>query len=240
MKGWGVKKEKIRAYSFGIFEIISKCGPTQLYSFLTDYSALKKQLAQDLAPIVKRYMVDNPRISFQKYLDIDYWLFENMRRCYTLGLHIPGRKLKILDVGTGAAYFPFVCKYYGHDVEVVDVDDNEMYNEIVNTFGLIKYDQYIYSFSDLTTDNRYDLITAFMICFNRHKQPDLWHIREWEYFLTSVHDNNLNPEGEVVLSFNAESAAEPVSRELLAYFSENNAEVSGSNVYLKSNYLFKR
>jgi len=222
----------------GIYQVLTTCGFKPLYRFLSDYSALKTQLAQDLAPIVKRYMVDSPGVSFQKYLDIDYWLFENMRRCYMLGLHIPGRKLKILDIGTGSAYFPFVCKYYGHDIEVVDVADNEMYNEIVNIFGLKKYSQYIRKFNNLSAESKYDLVTAFMICFNCHQQPDLWHVREWEHFLTNLHNHNLNSGGRVFLSFNAETVEEPVSKELLAYFVANNAEVSGSDVYINSNYKF--
>lgn len=239
LKGMFMKKENIRAYLKGLLEIKSRCGIAKLFSFISDYSRLKGQLANHIVSIAERYKVDNPGISFQKYLDTDYWLFECMRRCYVLGLHDPGRKLKILDVGTGAAYFPFVCKYYGHEVEAIDVPDNEMYNEIISAFGIKRYDQYIRSFSNLATDKSYDLITAFMICFNCHKQPDLWHIREWEYLLSSLHDNNLNPGGEVFLSFNAESAEEPVSRELMAYFSTRNAEVHGTEVHIRGNYRFK-
>ena len=209
-----MKKENIRAYSMGIYQVLTTCGFKQLYRFLSDYSALKTQLAKDLASIVKRYMVDSPGVSS----------------------HIPGRKLKILDIGTGAAYFPFVCKYYGHEVEVVDVADNEMYNEIVNTFGLKKYSKYIHKFNNLSIENKYDLVTAFMICFNCHQQPDLWHVREWAFFLTNLHNHNLNSGGRVFLSFNAETAEEPVSKELLAYFVANNAEVAGSDVYINSNY----
>lgn len=224
----------------GIPEIISRCGIAKLCTFLSDYSKLKRQLANVIAPIAVRHKVDNPGMSFQKYLDIDYWLFESMRRCYVLGLHNLGRKLMILDIGTGAAYFPFVCKYYGHEVEAVDLADNEMYNEILSALGIKRYDQYIRSFNNLATSKRYDLITAFMICFNCHKQPDLWHIREWEHFLSSLHDNNLNSGGEVFLSFNAESAEEPVNNELLAYFSANNAEVDNTTVHIKSDYLYKQ
>ncbi len=235
-----MKKENIVTYSKGIFEIKSKCGISQLYKFIVDFFTLKKRLGHDMSLIAGRYKVDNPGISFQKYLEIDYWLFENMRRCYVLGLHNKNRNLKILDIGTGTAYFPFICKYYGHDVEALDVADNEMYNEIVNRLGIKRYDQYISAFSDLVTDNRYDLITAFMICFNCHKQPALWHIEEWEHFLTSIHEKNLKPGGEVHLSFNTESAEEPVSRDLLAYFSAHNAEVVGTEVHIKSNYQFRR
>ena len=29
----------------------------------------------------------------------------------------------------------------------------------------------------------YDLITAFWICFNRHRQPDEWGVDEWKFFV---------------------------------------------------------
>lgn len=234
-------KQRIYAYGMGSLEVLSKCGIGQFARFWTDYLSLRRDLSLNLAPIAGRHKIKAPGISFQKYLDVDYWLFEHMVRCYQLGLHNVGRKLHILDIGTGAAYFPFICRFYGHEVEAVDVDDNPMYNEIVKTLGIKRYEQFIHSYSDLVTTKRYDFITAFMICFNCHMQPDLWHVPEWEYFLGSLHANNLNPGGEVYLSFNAETPEEPVSKDLLAYFSANNALVDGgSKVHLKGDYRYPR
>jgi len=30
---------------------------------------------------------------------------------------------------------------------------------------------------------QYDLITAFLICFNRHDKPDQWGVPEWRFFV---------------------------------------------------------
>lgn len=231
-------KEVLVSYFKGIFEIVSLSGLSNLYRFFSDYRVIKKSIESKISIISSRYHVDDPGISFQKYLDIDYWLFENMRRCYRLGLHDRSRSLKILDIGTGAAYFPYVCRYYGHDVEAIDLSDNDMYNEIIEAFGIRRYDQCIRSFTDLVTDKRYDLVTAFMICFNCHKRPDLWHISEWKHFLASLHARNLSPGGRIFLSFNAESPDEPVSKQLLDYFSENGADVRGSEVYIRNSDRF--
>ena len=84
-----------------------------------------------LSSIKAKYEIANPGISYQKYMDIDYWLFENLRRAYVLGLHKMTGKIAILDIGTGPGYFPFICGFYGHDAEALDVPDNEMYNEIM-------------------------------------------------------------------------------------------------------------
>jgi len=228
----------IRRYSQGMLEIVRVCGMEQTFAFWSDYAKLKRELARVLAPTIERHRVGNPGIAFQKYLEIDYWLFENMRRCFLLGLHKSARKRKILDIGCGAAYFLFVCRYYGHEVEGLDVADNEMYNEIVAALGIKRYTQHICKYSDLQTNERYDLVTAFMICFNCHDQPDLWQSQEWEYFLTSLHGRNLRSGGEVFLSFNCEKTGEPIRRDLMAYFAARNAEVEGIRVHLKSNYRF--
>jgi len=185
-----------------------------------------------------KYKLNNPVISFEKYLDIDYWLCENLRRVYALGLHKRDRKLRILDIGTGAAYFPYICRHFGHEVEAVDLPGNEMYNEIISAFGIKRYDRSISAFQDLGIPGKYDLVTAYMICFNCHKQPALWHIREWEYFLDGLRKNNLNPGGEVFLAFNAETPEEPVSKELLAYFAANGAKIDGSTVLIPGDYKY--
>ena len=228
-----------RRYVSGIRELTRKCGMAETIRFWTDYLKFKRELARVLAPIARQHRISDPGIAYQKYLEINYWLFENMRRVYVLGLHRQSRKLKILDIGCGAAYFLYVCRQYGHDVEGVDVPDNEMYNEIVAALGIKRYTQYVTKFEDLQTTERYDLVTSFMICFNCHDQPDLWRIPEWESFLASLYDRNLNAGGEVVLSFNCEKVGEPINRELLAYFLSRNATVEGVKIHMGSNYRFK-
>ena len=207
--------------------------------FLTDYLAIKRILISKISLIEPKYKDEHAGISSKKYLDINYWLYENMRRIVALGLHKKKRKkLRILDIGTGTGYFPFICKYYGHEAEALDIPDNEMYNEIIRALNIKRYERYIYPFQAIAIERRYDLITAYMICFNAHKRPNLWHIREWEYFINSLYNNNLNPGGEVFLSFNVETPDEPISRKLLDHFSANNARIKGNTVYIKSDYKF--
>ena len=51
---------------------------------------------------------------------------------------------------------------------------------------------------------KFDLITAFMICFNGHKSPALWGPEEWEFFLDDL-ETRLKPRGRIYLSFNREA-----------------------------------
>jgi hypothetical protein len=50
-------------------------------------------------------------------------------------------------------------------------------------------------------DRRYDLITAFWICFNRHRQPDEWGVEEWRYFVGDA-TRKLRPGGRLWLDLN--------------------------------------
>src|SRR5207302_305054 len=48
---------------------------------------------------------------------------------------------------------------------------------------------------------KFDLVTAFMICFNNHKQPHLWGVPEWEFFLDDL-SRHLTSRGRVWLELN--------------------------------------
>jgi SAM-dependent methyltransferase len=215
------------------FTVLFNEGPDSAFRFRSDYRTIRKTLRKRLAGIVKKFSIDHPGEGYQKYLDIDRWLYESMRRFYFLGLNKTTEKKTILDLGTGAGYFPFICNYYGHRAEAIDVPDNPMYNEIVKELGIARFTQYIRAFKDLEVDKQYDLITAAMICFNNHKTPDVWHIKEWDYFLKSISRRNLKPNGQVFLSFNAETEEEPVNRELLEYFEMHDGDLINVEVFLK-------
>ena len=209
--------------------IFVKYGLVDFFKFTVDYVRIERQVRENLKTIAPKYAKQYPGESFEKYLNTKVWIFENLVRVYSLGLH---RKtpIRILDIGTGAGYFPYICNYYGHIAEAVDLPSNEMYNEIMQLLSITRHIDCIKPFTDLKIKKQYDLITGFMICFNNHKQSDLWHVPEWSYFLKTLRDNNLSQDGGVFFSFNSESLEEPISMSLLLYFIENGAEVSGTTV----------
>jgi hypothetical protein len=198
--------------------------------FFKDYIKINWQVKKRLASLNK-YKVSNPGESFEKYLDSNFWICETLIRAYNLNLHKSPRKLRILDIGTGFGYFPFICNYYGHIAESIDMGNNKLYNSTILALDVVRYDQKIQAYTKINLNKKYDLITAFMICFNGHKSSDLWHIKEWDFFLESLEENNLLSGGKVFLSFNEESdTSEPVSSSLLGYFSSINAKITKYNV----------
>jgi hypothetical protein len=55
-----------------------------------------------------------PGQNWTKYFDNRRWLKLNIRRAQDIGLDRALRPLRVLDLGSGAGYFLFVCRELGH------------------------------------------------------------------------------------------------------------------------------
>jgi SAM-dependent methyltransferase len=167
----------------------------------------------------ERYRTADPRPhGYSKYLDIRPWMATALMQCFRLGLH-RSRPLQILDIGTGAGYFPYVCSLYGHKVVALDLDTVPMYNEIC---AFLKVDRRTWRVEKLKNlpnlGMKFDLVTAFMIKFNNHYSPDQWGVDEWKFMLEDLRTNLLEEDGRMLLSFNANLDGTFFDEKLLAYF----------------------
>jgi SAM-dependent methyltransferase len=123
---------------------------------------------------------------------VEYGLLGGLNLAAGLGLHTSG-PLRILDIGCGSGYFVAATRALGHDCHGVDVPphlmsvvEQKVYPELLNIFGCAPYasELLVQRFMPLPFDSeQYDLITAFLICFNRHKLPDEWGAGEWRFFV---------------------------------------------------------
>jgi len=139
---------------------------------------------------------------YSKYLDLRKWFCQKLTYVYLVGLH-RSRPLKILDLGTGPGYFPYLCALFGHEVQALDLDTVPMYNDLCRFLRVKRTTWRINSFQPLPNlGTRFDLITAFMIKFNQHDLPDEWSVKEWEFMLHDLQTNQLNPNGRIFLDFN--------------------------------------
>ena len=116
-------------------------------------------------------------LRYQKYLNIDYWLRLNVMRALRLGLHRPHKKpLRILDLGTGFGYFPYVARFYNHDIHGVDLPDDPLFVGAQTFFEIpVTHARIDINAEKILPDlgARYDLITGFQVCFNGHNSDDL-------------------------------------------------------------------
>ena len=128
----------------------------------------------------------DPGADWPKYLDLDRWIGVNIRRIRQLELDV-ARPKRILDLGCGAGYFLYIAQLLGHSGVGLDMDRLSMFREITRLLGVRRVVQQIQAFRPLPSfGQKFDVITAFMICFNNHKMPGLWGVPEWEFFLDDL------------------------------------------------------
>jgi SAM-dependent methyltransferase len=146
-----------------------------------------------------------------KYTDYSYWIPFNVARIGKLSLH-KSPPLRILDIGCGPGYFLAAARVCGHDCYGVDAPPNiltdverRVYAELLGALGCsevvspLLIERYV---PMNVTQHDLDLITAFWICFNRHRQPDEWGVSEWR-FLVDDALSHLREGGILHLELNA-------------------------------------
>jgi len=164
-----------------------------------------ERLKREVDPIYRR-----DRFSAAKYADFQPWVLRNLHRAAQLGLH-NSPALRILDIGAGPGYFVAVARALGHDCRGIDVPESyfsplelRVYSEMLEALRCRKYVSpfAIQRFEPLSLLNqRYDLITAFLICFNQHDKPDQWGVSEWRFFVENALEH-LSEGGRLFLGIN--------------------------------------
>ncbi len=179
--------------------------------------------------IYDRHAVEDPGDAWPKYLDLKRWIRTNLQRVHGLDLDW-GRRKQILDLGSGAGYFLFICKWLGHDVLGLDLDELPMYGEMTAMLGVPRVIWRVNAFEPLPKfEHDFDLITAYMICFNGHKSPALWGPKEWQFFLDDL-ETRLKPGGRIQLGFNRELDGEYYPVAVRDYFLERGAKIEDQRV----------
>ncbi len=183
--------------------------------------------------IRQRYAVANPGADWPKYLDLQRWIGINIRRIHALELDL-SRPKRILDLGCGAGYFLYIAQLLGHSGLGLDMDRVSMFREITRLLGVHRVVQRIEAFRPLPDlGQKFNLITAFMICFNDHKMPGLWKVPEWEFFLDDL-AKHLTPRGRVWLELNQEYDGTFYTPELKKFFQKRGARINEHKIIFTS------
>jgi SAM-dependent methyltransferase len=184
-------------------------------------------------PIRQRYAVANPGADWPKYLDLDRWIEINIRRIREVELDL-SRPKRILDLGCGAGYFLYIAQLLGHSGLGLDMDRVAMFRDITRLLGVRRVVQRIEAFRPLhDLGQKFDLITAFMICFNDHKMPGLWKVPAWEFFLDDL-AKHLKPRGRVWLELNQEYDGTFYTPELKEFFESRGARIGEHKIIFNS------
>jgi SAM-dependent methyltransferase len=185
--------------------------------------------------IHQRYAVADPGADWPKYLDLKRWIAVNIRRIRQLELDL-ARPKRILDLGCGAGYFLYIAQLLGHSGVGLDMDRLPMFREITHLLDVRRVVQQILAFRPLPSfGQKFDVITAFMICFNNHKMPGLWGVPEWDFFLDDL-AKHLKPRGRVWLELNQEYDGTFYTPELKEFFEKRGARIDEHKIIFESGF----
>src|SRR5947209_9677323 len=181
--------------------------------------------------IQQRHGVEDPGEAPEKYLDLRQWLEINIRRVREHELDF-GRRKRILDIGCGAGYFLYICRWLGHEILGMDIDESPMFRDLTKLLNvprvIWRIERYV-RLPDLGAP--VDLIASHMICFNDHKTDHVWGPPEWGFFFRDLR-TRLTSNGQVHLELNKEYDGTCYTPELRDYFASLGATVDLNRVAL--------
>ena len=182
------------------------------------------------------YKETSPRIN--RFEDASYWIGINVERAQDLWLD-RARPLRILDLGCGAGYFLYVCKFFGHETLGLDTDHEPLYGA---TTQLLKVERVVARIEPSVPlpdlGRRFDLVTAHRICFHRMRrsiegQPREWTTDQWKYLIDDIRHQLLLPNGRILLDFNPRpDGSSFFTPELRAFFTTQGARMFRSKALL--------
>jgi SAM-dependent methyltransferase len=172
---------------------------------------------RELEGIRLRY-ADGSDSIWSKYLDARKWLARNIDYAERFGWILdPPRDT--LDLGCGAGYFLFVMRQLGSNVLGLDLED-PIFNDILRVLQIERVPFRITRQEKLPDfgARKFDLITAWMICFNNYDRDDtIWGPRDWDYLLNDLAER-LTPDGRIVFYFNSQQRRKIHTPEIWKYF----------------------
>jgi len=150
----------------------------------------------------RKYWNPFPSAKADKFLDLSYWLKDNILLYHWLGLADAPPRLNVLDIGSGTGYFLLVCRQGGHNVLGLDIEGEEIYTDAFEFFKLNRIIHRIEPRRPLPDfPHRMDLINAYQTCFNQYEDRSPWGAEEWTFFLRDLR-GRLNDRGRITIRFN--------------------------------------
>jgi SAM-dependent methyltransferase len=185
------------------------------------------------------YRPGSPRIN--RFEDVSYWIAINVERAQDLWLD-RARPLRILDLGCGAGYFLYVCKYFGHDTLGFDTDEDPMFRatlELLSVPRVVGRIERQIPLPDL--GHKFDLVTAHRICFHRLGRREdgefnEWTPNDWKFFINDIRTRFLTPDGRLLLDFNPRADGSSFfTSELRGWFRSEGARILRSKALFSAN-----
>ena len=140
------------------------------------------------------------------YEDAAYWIKVNVERAQDLWLD-RSPPLRILDLGCGAGYFLYVCKFLGHEGIGLDTDDEPLFFGTTVLLGVRRVIARIAPQTPLPDlGEKFDLTTGHRVCFHRIARAQNgewieWTCADWKFFINDVRSRLMKPGARLLLDF---------------------------------------
>jgi SAM-dependent methyltransferase len=191
--------------------------------------------SKGFAQIRSKYANPDDKKGWPKYVDAGHRLELAILQARSLQLD-RGKLVRVLDIGSGAGYFLFVCQQLGHKVMGLDLDWPPMYTEMFEMMAMPRRVWRIEPFQPLPDlGSRFDLVTGFAVCFNSHGSDHVWGIKEWEFFLDDLAKNVLSEAGGIYFELNPETWGYYTAA-LGEYFRQRGARVEGKKISFRPGF----
>jgi SAM-dependent methyltransferase len=161
----------------------------------------------ELERLRKRYPYRPDARRINVYEDAAHWIGVHVRHAQDLWLD-RAPALRVLDVGCGAGYFLYVCRFFGHEGLGLDTDEEPLFR---GTTALLKVGRVISRIHRLVPlpdlGEKFDLVTAHRVCFHRIGRTENgawneWEPADWKFFIEDIRRRFLKPNGRLLLDFN--------------------------------------
>jgi hypothetical protein len=172
---------------------------------IVDEETFREAIAADLDwPALTRLLDEQQdrRPNKTKYLDAEKWLLGMWRDAVRLDLNRLSSQ-RVLDLGTGPGYFPYVCRLLGHEALALDKPGVALHESLSRWLGVdVTYHRIAARTPLPRLERRVDLVTAFRVGFNAKGERGvrtLFDLDDWAFFLDDIRDHVLEPRGRLVL-----------------------------------------
>ena len=107
------------------------------------------------------------------------WIQEKLSVALWLGLDTAPKK-RILDLGTGAGWFIYVCRKLGHECYGTDILNRPEYDAGYKFLGIDILGELTYPMQKMNLDGKFDYITTMRSFLGQ--RPQAWSKDEWKFF----------------------------------------------------------
>ena len=192
----------------------------------------------ELARLREQYPYRPNARKINAYENAAYWIGINVERAQDLWLD-RSPPLRILDLGCGAGYFLYVCRFFGHEGLGLDTDEEPLFRGTTELLNVRRAVSRIHPQVPLPElGEKFDLVTAHRVCFHRVGRAangawNEWASADWKFFIDDIRRRFLTRNGRLLLDFNLRpNGSSFFTSELRASFLAQGARIFRSKALL--------